>query len=85
MTRWLRIIAWLSVLGLVLAWTPAEDMIRTGVRGSLEHVAAYLISTLLFVLAYPRWSPALVGGLFAICAGVLEFGPALCSGATQPV
>ena len=75
MRRWLRIIAWLSVLGLVLAsWTPGEDMIRTGVRGSLEHVAAYLISTLLFVLAYPRWSPALVGGLYAICAGVLEFG-----------
>jgi VanZ family protein len=75
MTRWLRIVAWLSVLGLVAAsWTPGEDMIRTGARESREHVAAYLISTLLFVLAYPRWSPALVGGFYAICAGVLEFG-----------
>jgi VanZ family protein len=75
MTQWLRIIAWLSVLGLVLAsWTPGEDMIRTGVNGSLEHVAAYLISTLLFLLAYPRLSPWLVGGAYAICAGVLELG-----------
>jgi VanZ family protein len=75
MTQWLRIIAWVSVLGLVVAsWTPGEDMIRTGAKGSLEHVAAYLISTLLFVLAYPRVSPVLIGGLFAICAGVLEFG-----------
>jgi VanZ family protein len=75
MTQWLRIIAWLSVLGLVLAsWTPGEDMIRTGVKGSLEHVAAYLISTGLFVLAYPRLSPGLVGGAYAICAGVLELG-----------
>jgi VanZ family protein len=63
------------VLGLVLAsWTPGEEMIRTGVKGSLEHVAAYLISTSLFVLAYPRLSPWLVGGAYAICAGVLELG-----------
>jgi VanZ family protein len=75
MSKWLRIIAWLSVPALVLAsWTPGEDMIRTGAKGSLEHVAAYLISTLVFVLAYPRLSPGLVGGAFAICAGVLELG-----------
>jgi VanZ family protein len=75
MTKWLRIVAWLSVLGLALAsWTPGEHMIRTGVKGSLEHMTAYLISTLLFVLAYPRLSPGLVGGAFAIWAGVLELG-----------
>jgi hypothetical protein len=44
MTKWLRIVAWLSVLGLALAsWTPGEHMIRTGVKGSLEHMTAYLI------------------------------------------
>jgi hypothetical protein len=45
----LRIAAWLSVLGLVMAsWTPGEYMIRTGVRGSFEHVGAYSVATQLW-------------------------------------
>ena len=75
MSQWLRFCAWLSVLGLALAsWTPAEDMIRTGVRGSFEHIAAYFISTMLWVSAFPRTSPWMIGGAFAIYAGVLEIG-----------
>jgi VanZ family protein len=75
MSQLLRFCAWLSVLGLALAsWTPGEDVIRTGVRGSFEHIAAYLISTLLFVSAFPRSSPWMIGGALAIYAAVLEIG-----------
>jgi VanZ family protein len=50
-------------------------MIRTGVRGSFEHIAAYLISTMLLVSAFPRTSPWTIGGAaLAIYAGVLEIG-----------
>jgi VanZ family protein len=49
-------------------------MIRTGVRGSFEHIVAYLISALLLVFAYPRWSPWIVGVAFATYAGILEIG-----------
>jgi hypothetical protein len=70
-----RLGAWLSVPALVLAsWTPGEHMMRTGVNGRLEHIAAYFVSALLWVTAYPRWSPWVVGSALAICAGVLEVG-----------
>jgi hypothetical protein len=51
----LRVAALLSVLGLLVAsWTLGDYMIRTGVRGSFEHVGAYFVATLLlWVLAYP--------------------------------
>jgi hypothetical protein len=56
----------LSVVGLLVAsWTPGQYMIRTGARGSFEHVGAYLITTLLLVFAYPRLPPWTVGG--ALC------------------
>jgi VanZ family protein len=75
MSQWLRFCAWLSVLGLAIAsWTPGEHMIRTGVRGSFEHIAAYLMSTLLLESAFPRSSPWIVGGALAIYAGILEIG-----------
>jgi VanZ family protein len=75
MSQWLRLFAWLSVVGLAVAsWTPGEYMIRTGARGNLEHIAAYLISTLLFVSAFPRSSLWIVGGVFAVYAGILEVG-----------
>jgi VanZ family protein len=49
-------------------------MIRTGVRGSFEHIAAYFISALMVVCAYPGWSPWTVGGALAVYAGILEIG-----------
>ena len=75
MSQWLRFFAWLSVVGLAVAsWTPGEHMIRTGVRGSFEHIAAYLISTMLLVSAFPRTSPWRIGGALAVYAGILELG-----------
>jgi VanZ family protein len=71
----LRAAVWLSVLGLLVAsWTPGQYMIRTGARGSFEHVGAYLMTTLLLVFAYPRSPPWIVGGALAIYAGILEVG-----------
>ena len=54
LSQWLPFFAWLSVLGLAIAsWTPGEHMIRTGVRGSFEHIVAYFIPALMVVCAYP--------------------------------
>jgi hypothetical protein len=70
MSQWFRFFAWLSVLGLAVAsWTPGEEMIRTGVRGSFEHIAAYFISTLMLMCAYPGWSSWTIGGALAVYAG----------------
>jgi hypothetical protein len=78
-----RVGAWLSVPALVLAsWTPGEHMMRTGVNGRLEHIAAYFVSALLWVTAYPRWSPWVVGSALASCAGVLEVGRFIFPGGT---
>ena len=75
MPKSLRFFAWLSVVGLAVAsWTPGEYMIRTGVGGSFEHIAAYLISTLLLVSAFPHYSPWAIGGALAAYAGILEIG-----------
>jgi len=49
-------------------------MIRTGVNGNIEHLAAYPVCTLLAVLAYPRWSPRFIGGALVIYAAILEIG-----------
>jgi hypothetical protein len=62
--------SWLAIA----SWTPGEHMIRTGVRGSFEHIAAYFISALMVVCAYPGWSPWTVGGALAVYAGILEIG-----------
>ena len=73
--QWLPFFAWLSVVGLAIAsWTPGEEMIRTGVRGSFEHIAAYCISTLMLVCAHPSRSPWTIGGALAVYAGILEIG-----------
>ena len=52
-----RFVAWFSIAVLgVASWLPAEEMIRTGADGRLEHAAAYLISELAVFTAYPRSS-----------------------------
>jgi hypothetical protein len=39
-----RFVGWFSIAVLgVASWLPAEEMIRTGADGRLEHAAAYLI------------------------------------------
>jgi VanZ family protein len=49
-------------------------MIRTGARGSFEHVGAYFIATLLWVLAHPQLPPWRIGAALAAYAGILELG-----------
>jgi VanZ family protein len=53
---------------------------QSGARGSFEHVAAYLITTVLLVFAYPRSPPWIVGGDLAIYAGILEVGQLYVAG-----
>ena len=60
-----------------------------GIPGRYEHVGAYCVATLLWVLAYPQLSSAGVGAVLAACAGLLQLGPTLCprgtlSSATLP-
>ncbi len=62
-----------AVLG-VASWLPAEEMIRTGADGRLEHAAAYLISGLAVFTAYPRRLTWLTAILMMCYAGILEFG-----------
>jgi VanZ family protein len=47
---------------------------KNGVRGSFEHIAAYLISALLLMSALPGSSPWMIGGALAVYAGILEIG-----------
>jgi VanZ family protein len=76
MLSWpLRIAAWLSVLGLLIAsWMPGDYMVRTGVRGSSEHIGAYFLTTLLLVIAHPAWPSWRIGAALAAYAGGLELG-----------
>ena len=70
-----RFVAWFSIAVLgVASWLPAEEMIRTGADGRLEHAAAYLISGLAVFTAYPRRLKWLIAILMTCYAGILEFG-----------
>jgi VanZ family protein len=70
-----RFVAWFSIAVLgVASWLPAEEMIRTGADGRLEHRAAYLISGLAVFTAYPRRLKWLIAILMTFYAGILEFG-----------
>jgi VanZ family protein len=72
----LRVAAWACVVLLaVLSWVPADEMVRTGVDGRIEHVVAYM-GTMLFVgaayalrLGLLRLMAMLIG-----YAGILELG-----------
>src|SRR6478609_12170519 len=69
-----RFVAWFSIAVLgVASWLPAEEMIRTGADGRLEHAAAYLISGLAVFTAYPRRLKWLIAILMMCYAGILEF------------
>ena len=71
--RVLRPPAWCCVVLLaVLSLLPAEEMVRTGADGHLEHAIAYAGTAFLFGMSYPDWGwkrPA--AGLVAYAA-VLE-------------
>ncbi len=51
--RYLRILAWILVIGLVLATVvPASDRPETGLEHHFEHLVAFSLVGLVFALAY---------------------------------
>ena len=69
-----RILTWCYVILLaVLSLLPAQDMVRTGVPGQLEHFVAYAGSATTAIAGYRRRGTAQIIGLFWIYAGVLEY------------
>ena len=71
----LRFLTWISVglLGL-LSLLPAQDMVRTGFPGPLEHFAAYAGSGAIAMAGYGLNRGAVrVIGSFWLYAGVLEY------------
>jgi VanZ family protein len=69
-----RILTWCCVLLLaVLSLLPAQDMVRTGFPGELEHFVAYAGSVIIAVPGYHRRGPLWIIGLFWMYAGLLEY------------
>jgi VanZ family protein len=63
------------VLLTVLSWLPADEMIRTGVDGRIEHFSAYLSTTIFVLAAYmPRLRAGNLTALLIGYAGILELG-----------
>ena len=79
--RLMRIGGWLAIPALAIgSWTPAEEMVRTGMSGSLEHVIAYLITGFVFIKGYserPNWQ---VASALSGYAAVLEAGQLFAPG-----
>src|SRR4051794_20745636 len=71
----LRILTWSCVrLLALLSLLPAEEMVRTGVPGELEHFLAYAASASFATAAYGRkCGPIWIVGLFGVYAGLLEW------------
>lgn len=69
-----RILTWFCVILLaVLSLLPAQDMVRTGIPGELEHFVAYAVSASIAIVGYRRRGAVRIIGLFWIYAGVLEY------------
>ena len=69
-----RILTWCcAILLAVLSLLPAQDMVRTGVPGELEHFVAYAGSASIAIGGYGRRGAARIIGLFWIYAGILEY------------
>ena len=70
-----RILTWFCVILLaVLSLLPAQDMVRTGTPGQLEHFVAYTGSATIATAGYGRRRGTVrIIGLFWIYAGVLEY------------
>jgi VanZ family protein len=71
----LRFLTWISVglLGL-LSLLPAQDMVRTGFPGPLEHFAAYAGSGAIAMAGYGLNRGAVrIIGCFWLYAGILEY------------
>ena len=71
----LRVLTWCCVVLLaVLSLLPAQEMVRTGLPGRLEHFVAYAGSAAIAMGGYgaSRGSVQVIGGLWAY-AGILEY------------
>jgi VanZ family protein len=70
-----RILTWCCVILLaVLSLLPAQDMVRTGIPGQLEHFVAYAGAAGIAIAGYGRRGGAVpIIGLFWIYAAVLEY------------
>ncbi|MBP2292797.1 VanZ family protein [Azospirillum rugosum] len=66
--------AWACIVTIVvLSLAPADEMVRTGADGHLEHTAAYAGTGFFVGIAYrveERW--AVLGGLMSALAGTME-------------
>ncbi len=69
----LRVAAWGCVALLaVLSLLPAEEMVRTGIGGRIEHAVAYAGTTLLARLGYPARGPGRIAAALVAYAAALE-------------
>jgi VanZ family protein len=69
-----RILTWLCVTLLaVLSLLPAQDLVRTGIPGQLEHFGAYAGSASIAIGGYRQPGAVRIIGLFWIYAGILEY------------
>jgi VanZ family protein len=71
----LRVLTWCCVILLaVLSLLPAEEMVRTGLPGRLEHFVAYAGSAAIAVVGYgaSRGGVQMIGG-FWVYAAILEY------------
>jgi VanZ family protein len=69
-----RILTWSCVILLaVLSLLPAQDMVRTGIPGQLEHFVAYAGSASIATVGYRQRGAVRIVGLFWIYAGILEY------------
>jgi VanZ family protein len=69
-----RILTWCCVILLaVLSLLPAQDVVRTGIPGQIEHFVAYAGSASVAIAGYGRRGAVRIIGLFWMYAGVLEY------------
>ena len=71
----LRVLTWCCVIILaVLSLLPAEQMVRTGLPGRLEHFVAYAGSAAIAVAGYgvSRGTMPIIGG-FWVYSGIMEY------------
>jgi VanZ family protein len=63
------------VLLAILSWLPANEMIRTGLDGRLEHFIAYFSTTIFVLAAYAlQRRPGNLIAMLISYAGILELG-----------
>jgi VanZ family protein len=73
--RSIRVLTWFcAVLLAVLSLLPAQDMVRTGLPGRVEHIVAYAGSAAIAMAGYgARRGAAQIVGCFWVYAGILEY------------